>query len=110
MKNKYNARKTTIDGITFDSKREAARYQVLKAELDAGKITGLRLQPAFELIPAYKSPSTGRRVRAIKYIADFEYYRDGEKIIEDVKGYRTREYRNKKKAFEYIYGIPITEI
>lgn len=99
MKNKYNAHKTIIDGITFDSNKEAKRYTVLRSLQDGGYIKGLSLQVPFELIPKQDGE------RAVKYIADFVYY-DIEKqihIVEDVKGFKTDVYKLKRKLFKYRY-------
>ena len=100
---KYNAKKTVVDGITFDSKREAARYQELKLMERAGQIYGLALQQRFELIPKH-----GKN-RAVYYRADFVYVKDGKMVVEDCKGYRTAVYKLKKKMFEYKYNIEILE-
>ena len=95
--NKYRNIKTTVDGIRFDSKREAERYSELKLLERAGIITDLKLQPKFELIPKHNGN------RALTYIADFSYTEGGEKIVEDVKGMETKEFKIKKKLFEYFY-------
>lgn len=105
---KYNNTKTTVDGIKFDSKREATRYSELKLLERAGKITDLILQPRFELIPKYEI--NGRKVRKMEYIADFQYVENGKTVIEDAKGFKTKEYLIKKKLFEYQYKIEITEV
>jgi len=105
---KYNNTKTIVDGIKFDSKREASRYSELKLLERAGEITDLILQPKFELIPKYEI--NGRKVRKIEYIADFQYVENGKTIIEDAKGFKTKEYLIKKKLFEFKYGIEIAEI
>lgn len=100
---KYHALKTTIDGITFDSKAEAERYAELKL-LERGKvITDLTLQPEFELIPAFRK--NGKSYRKTTYRADFAYFdlEKGKYIIEDVKGVLTPVYKLKKKLFEYKY-------
>ena len=102
MANKYNSRKTVVDGITFDSKREAVRYtELLKKERD-GLIQGLQRQMPFVLLERYEIE--GRKVREIVYKADFVYYENGVKVIEDVKGYVTKEFAIKKKMFEKRYG------
>lgn len=102
MLNKYHARKTVVDGITFDSRAEAARYTELKLLERAGEISSLVLQPEFELIPGYTK--NGRKVRAVKYRADFQYTDlAGRTVIEDVKGVRTKEFAIKKKIFEWKY-------
>lgn len=108
MKSKYGNTKTTVDGIKFDSKREASRYSQLKLLERAGKITDLILQPRFELIPKYEI--NGRKVRKMEYIADFQYVENGKTVIEDSKGFKTKEYLIKKKLFEFKYGIEIAEI
>ena len=111
MKHKYGAKKTKVDGITFDSKAEAAYYSQLKLLKRAGVIVTLELQPTFELIPAYIHPTTGKKVRATVYKADFRItYKDGREEIIDVKGVRTEAYKLKKKLFEYKYRREIKEV
>lgn len=105
---KYNARKTVIDGITFDSRKEADRYCELKLLQRAGKITDLKLQVPFELQPAFTV--NGKKVRAIHYIADFMYSQGGVYIVEDAKGCRTKEYMLKRKMYAYRYGQEIKEV
>lgn len=106
--NKFNAKKTVVDGIKFDSKAEARRYMVLRGMEERGEIKYLQLQPEFELQPRYTSPD-GHVVRALKYRADFSYMEDGKFVVEDVKGIKTQVYKLKKKLFEYKYGIQIKE-
>ena len=96
-KHKYNAKKIVIDGIEFDSKKEGKRYQELKMLEKAGKIKDLKLQPKFLLQESFKYK--GKTQRAIFYIADFEYIKDGKRIVEDVKGVKTDVYKLKKKLF-----------
>lgn len=100
---KYNAQKTTIGDVTFDSKREAQRYPVLLARAAAGEIHDLQLQPRFELQPAFKDVR-GKTVRAIYYVADFQYVENGHIIVEDVKGMETAVFKLKRKLFLYRYG------
>ena len=123
---KYHAEKVTVNGITFDSKKEARRYLELTALEQAGKIHGLRRQVKYLLIPEqrercaerYKSgPKNGQfkpgRVleRECAYYADFDYYaEDGTHVVEDVKGVKTKEYRVKKKLLLYVYHIRISEV
>lgn len=102
MASKYNAIKQTIDGHTFDSKREAHRYTELLLAQRAGKISMLRLQPAFELQPAFVDAS-GKKQRPIVYKADFGYVENGQGVIEDVKGFATKEFKLKAKMFLYRY-------
>lgn len=105
---KYNNTKTVVDGIKFDSKRESDRYIELKLLERAGRISDLILQPKFELIPKYEI--NGRKVRKIEYIADFQYKENGKTVVEDAKGFKTKDYIIKKKLFEFKYGIEITEV
>lgn len=109
---KYNSRKTTVDGFTFDSKKEAKRYLELKQMEKDGLIHNLQLQVPFVLIPSFEVVVDGkkRKRRPITYVADFVYYRDDEKVIEDVKGLRTPVYKIKKKLFEYRYHETIREV
>lgn len=108
MKSKYNNRKVTVDNIQFDSIKEADRYIELKSLQRAGKIQDLELQPKFELIPKYKIG--GRSVRKMEYVADFKYIENGKTVVEDVKGMKTEVYKIKKKLFEFIFNIEITEV
>lgn len=105
--NKYHAKKTVVDGIEFDSAKEAKRYTKLRALEDAGKIQGLRLQVPFELLPSFECD--GVKYRGMKYVADFVYYRDGKVVVEDCKGFKTAEYKMKKKLMAYINHINIEE-
>ena len=109
VRSKYGAVKTQVDGITFASKREAARYVQLKALEKAGHISDLKLQPSFEIIPSVVMD--GKKQRVIKYIADFEYFDHlGDKIIEDVKGMKTREYQLKRRLMKVVHGIEVKEV
>ncbi len=109
--NKYNAKKTIIDGIKFDSKKEANRYCELKLLEKAGEIIKLELQPRFQLQPKFEK--NGKKYRAIEYVADFRYFDMASKkmVVEDVKGFRKMPvYLMKRKMFEYVYqGLTITE-
>jgi len=98
-KPKYNNKKTEIDGVLFDSKKEANRYCELKLLQRANEITDLRLQETFELVPKQKGE------RAVKYIADFFYYdvKKGKWIIEDTKGMKTDVYIIKRKLLKQLY-------
>lgn len=104
---KYRARKTTIDGIQFDSAKEAKRYVKLRDMERAGEIQGLRLQVPFEILPNFECD--GVKYRGMRYIADFVYYRNGVRVVEDVKGVKTPEYRMKKKLMAYMNHINIKE-
>jgi hypothetical protein len=99
---KYHNKKTVIDNITFDSKKEANRYVELKLLEKSGKIKHLTLQPKFLLQEdfIYK----GEKIRKICYVADFQYKDKGNNtIVEDVKGMKTQSYLIKKKIFLYKY-------
>lgn len=82
---KYRAKKTEVDGIKFDSQKEANRYLDLLVLEKAGLIQDLHRQVRFELQPSYKK--NGKTIRAIYYIADFVYYDNTERktIVEDTK-------------------------
>ena len=108
-RSKYNAQKARIDGITFDSKAEAERYAQLVLLQRACKIAYLQRQVEFELIPAQYID--GKCVeRACKYKADFVYIENGKRIVEDVKGLKTKDYIIKRKLMLYVYGIRIKEV
>ena len=102
-RSKYSARKTEIDGVLFDSKKEANRYCELKL-LEKGKVrSNLELQPKFELAEGFRYQ--GKKYQAINYIADFKYVEEnGIEVIEDVKGMKTDVYNIKKKLFLLRYG------
>ena len=101
---KYRNKKVEIDGHTFDSKKEAQRYQELRWTEKAGLITNLKIQPRYPLQRgeiAVKYPN-GRLAR---YTADFEYFdvETSELITEDVKGYMTKDAKLRIAVFEALY-------
>lgn len=100
---KYKNKKTEVDGIEFDSKKEAERYKQLRLLLKAGEIGLLRMQVPYELNPGGSY--------SFKYIADFVYIipSTGEEVIEDSKGCRTQEYKKKRRLMKKIHGIIIKE-
>lgn len=100
-KSKYQAVKTVVDGIKFDSKKEAARYVDLKLLERGGVIEDLTLQPRFDF--------ACNGVKICFYKADFRYFENGKVIIEDVKGFKTPMYNLKKKMMKAFYGIDIFE-
>lgn len=108
---KYNNKKITVDGQKFDSKKEANRYKELKLLEKAGEIQDLRTQVKFVLIPSQRDEETGKVVeRECSYKADF-VYNEGEKtVVEDVKGFPTKEYIIKRKLMLEKYGIRIREV
>lgn len=121
---KYHNRKVTVDGITFDSQKEAVRFQELRLLERAGAISELRRQVKYILIPAQREESSetfkkgskkgllkpGRVIeQECSYIADFVYFQDGKTVVEDAKGVRTPEYKIKRKLMLLNYGIRIKE-
>ena len=108
-RSKYHAKKVRIDGITFDSKAEAERWFQLVWLQSVGKISNLQRQVEFTLIPAQNID--GKCVeRACKYKADFVYLEDGKRVVEDVKGMKTKDYIIKRKLMLYVHGIRIREV
>ncbi len=108
MAHKYRAKPTIIDGIRFDSKKEAARYEGLRMLQLAGAISGLELQPRFDL---HTQRPDGTTVKVGTYVADFTYVNmaNGEIVTEDVKGMLTSMYRLKRKWMLIEHGISILE-
>ena len=99
--NKYNARKTTVCGHTFDSKREGDVYLELLAKQQSGEIVRIAFQPQYTLLEAF-TDNEGKKQRAITYTADFFVtYADGHSEVIEVKGMRTRDYLLRKKLFLY---------
>lgn len=105
---KYGNEKTEVDGILFDSKKEAERWYELKLLERAGVIKDLDRQVKYELIPSQRID--GKVVeRSVSYIADFTYTENGIAVVEDVKGYRPDDYIIKRKLMLFIHGIRIRE-
>ncbi|PRS02347.1 hypothetical protein C6W22_20805 [Bacillus atrophaeus] len=104
--NKYGARRTQVDGITFDSRAEAKYYEQLKWLKVSKQIKDFKLQPRFLLQEAFKK--NGKTFRKIEYIADFEVHNlDGSIEIIDIKGIETKEFAIKRKLYERNYEIPL---
>ena len=103
-RSKYGAHPVSIDGLRFDSAREATRWVQLVMLERAGVIQGLRRQVPFVLI------DKSAHGRAIRYIADFTYMQDGQEIVEDAKGYRTDVYKLKRRMMAERYGIIVKEV
>lgn len=105
---KYHAKKITVGGDTFDSKKEYRRFLELDLMNRSGKISNLRRQVKFVLIPAQRE--NGKLVeRECAYYADFTYNQDGRYVVEDTKGVRTDAYRIKRKLMLYVHGIRVLE-
>jgi len=99
---KYKNRHKTVDGINFDSEKEARRYAELKLLKAAGEVLSIELQPSFELQPGYRR--NGKYIRPIIYRADFRVtWKDGRVQVIDIKGYRTDKYQLKKKILLFKY-------
>lgn len=124
-RSKYGNRKTVVDGITFDSKKEANRFRELQLLERAGKITALQRQVKYVLIPTQREFSNeiykkgahqghfkpGKVLeKECSYIADFAYIQDGAYVVEDTKGVRTEAYKIKRKLMLERYGVQIREV
>lgn len=119
--NKYGARKVVRDGIVFDSLKEARRYTELCEMEEQGFISNLRRQVNYELTPSLKAneyyavklgvKKGSTILQASYYVADFVYLDKENKqiVVEDCKGYKTKDYILKKKFMFYRYGILIKE-
>ena len=109
---KYRSRKVTVDGITFDSVKEAGRWQELKLLERAGEIRDLQRQVPFVVIPAQRDENGKLIEKEVRYVADFTYIEKGKltRTVEDVKGMRTREYVLKRKILLWRLGIRIREV
>lgn len=105
---KYRNVKTEVDGLKFDSKKEAKRWIELKQLLDAGRISNLMRQVMFQLVP--QVVLDGRKQQPVKYVADFQYQLGDQIVVEDVKGFKTPEYRMKRKMMKAFLNIEVQEI
>lgn len=99
---KYRNKKTVVDGITFDSQREANRWQELTLMQKAGEITELERQVRYPI------RVNGHEVCC--YISDATYRKDGKLVVEDAKGHRTRDYILKRKLMKAALGIEVIEV
>ena len=121
-KSKYGSKKVAYDGMEFDSKKEMYRYIRLKSMQEEGLISDLRMQVPFEIIPAVYEEETIQLKTKVKtvtkcvqratyYLADFVYRdKEGNEVVEDVKGLRTDYYLLKKKMMRAFLGITIKEV
>lgn len=120
MRTKYHSRKITRDGITFDSVKEAKRYNELLLLERSGAIQNLKRQVDYVLIPTQREPDTiGKRggviqgktiEHSVKYKADFVYTENGKTVVEDTKGFKTKDYIIKRKLMLWVHGIKIKEV
>lgn len=107
--NKYHAKKITTEDGVFDSQHEFKRWTELKLMEKAKEIQDLKRQVKFELIPAQRV--NGKTIeRSCTYIADFVYWYKGSMVVEDAKGFKTPEYKIKKKLMLERHGIRIQEV
>ena len=109
---KYGNQKAERGLLTFDSQKEARRFDELMMLKKAGKITDLKLQPEFTLTEGFRD-FDGKWKKALKYRADFSYKKDGVLVVEDVKSVATKEnrtYQTKKKMLRDLKGIIIQEV
>lgn len=110
---KYKNIKATVDGIEFDSRKEARRWAELVRMQDAGLISELRRQVAFELAPAVYLKGEPKKKPALRFIADFVYERGGALVVEDTKSVATNRlpvYRLKKHLMKALLGLDVHEI
>lgn len=123
-KSKYGSRKVTVDGVTYDSVKEYRRFKELSLLEKAGTISELERQRRYKLVPAqYESyPRYGKRGQRLKdgkrcveqavfYVADFAYIdENGNHVVEDTKGFKTKDYIIKRKLMLWVHGIHIREV
>ena len=113
---KMKNRPTEVDGISFDSRKEAERWQTLKLLEQAGEITDLQRQVKYELIPAQRDGNGKCIERSLSYMADFVYNDHGTLVVEDVKGYRDpssapyAKFVIKRKLMLYTHNIRVREL
>lgn len=109
---KYGNRKIQYDGMTFDSKKEFSRYCELKILEKAGEIKDLRRQVKYVLVPSLKDERGKLIEREVSYKADYVYFdcKANNEVVEDVKGFRTKEYILKRKLMLWVHGIRIREV
>ena len=119
MRTKYHNRKVTKDGMVFDSVKEYRRWCELKLLEKAGDIYNLQRQVKYELIPKQYSKTERTKAdrprmieREVSYIADFVYTDNAsnEVVVEDAKGFKTEEYKIKRKLMLKVHGIRIKEV
>lgn len=106
---KYKSRKYSIDGVVFDSKKEANRWFELVLLQKAGQVTDLKRQVKYELIPSQRVDGKVAE-RACTYVADFVYKQNGKTVVEDTKGFKTKDYIIKRKLMLWVHGIRIVEV
>ena len=108
-RNKYGARKVVVDGLKFDSLREANRWGFLQALQRLNKISQLERQVTFVLAPGVKFRGEKRAKPALRYVADFRYFNPDEAVVvvEDAKGRQTEAFRIKRHLMKSVHGIDV---
>lgn len=98
---KYRNQKTVLDGISFDSKREANYYADLKLRERAGEISNLALKTRYDLIV--------NGIKICAYVDDFQFldHTEGRYRVIDVKGVQTPVFKLKKKLMKAVHGIDV---
>lgn len=124
-RSKYNSRKVIVNGVEFDSQKEASRYRELVLLERAGRIQDLQRQVKFVLIPVQREfcnevYTKGKKKGCFKpgkllekelsYVADFVYTENGKQVVEDTKGFKTKDYIIKRKLMLWVHGIRIKEV
>lgn len=120
-KSKYRSRKVNRYGMAFDSGKELKRYEDLRILEQAGTISELRTQVKYVLIPAQYEEKWYPKLNAVgkgrclerecSYIADFVYTdANGNRVVEDTKGFKTKDYIIKRKLMLWVHGIRIREV
>lgn len=123
MTNKYYNKKCEINGMVFDSRKEARRYCELLLLVNGNYIKNLQRQVKYVLIPAQyevveRYDKSGKRLkdgkklieRECAYVADFVYEEDGKTVVEDTKGMKTKDYIIKRKLMLFVHGIRVREV
>lgn len=107
--NKFGAKKTVVDGITFDSKAEGRRYSQLVLMQKAGQVAGLTLQVPFVLAQSVKFAGATRAKPALRYVADFVYtdVAAGVIVVEDCKGVLTEGFKIKRHLMLSVHGVDV---
>ena len=104
---KYRNKKTTVDGLLFDSLREAARWQELQLLERAGHIRGLQRQVSYELAPSVKFEGAKRAQPPLRLIVDFAYTEKDRRVLEDTKGFVTPVFTAKRHILKHLTGLDV---
>ena len=110
-RSKYGNTKVEVNGVKYDSKKEAKKAEELEMQERLGIISNLERQKKFVLQPSFKF--AGHTIREIAYVADFVYMENGTQVVMDVKSPITRAnpvYKIKKKMMMYVHGIEVKEV